>query len=175
LRPVGRSDATSGSYDRRGSEVDDLRTIGFSVLDRLDEMFLYDMNLGVTIRHWNYRTDPPRVVPAGDLALRSLTIVERSHVLVAIFGRELPSITQQEIIRAFERRRDGETLPIIVFLDPTKKTVEHDRFFSRIKADFGEEISYTPYQTPLDFQSLLFKAVIPIMLKLVGFRPPRLR
>ena len=91
-------------------------------------------------------------------------MVDSSEFLLAIFGENVPPIASQEILRVFERRRDGAPVDFRLFLDPRKKTTEHDDFLARIKTEFGEEIVYAEYQSELDFQATvvmtLFEYVI---------------
>jgi hypothetical protein len=136
-----------------GSDTERHRDIAVDMATRVSHLFSYQLNQPVTIRQWDYRFDNPTVVPAGTLATRSLSMVDSSECLLAIFGENVPPITSQEIFRVFQRRRDGFPVDFRLFLDPRKKTTEHDDFLARIKAEFGEQIVYAEYQSELDFQA----------------------
>ena len=147
-----------------GGDTKRHRDIAVDMATRVSHLFTYQLNQPVTIRQWDYRFDNPTVVPAGTLATRSLSMVDSSEFLLAIFGENVPPIASQEILRVFERRRDGAPVDFRLFLDPRKKTTEHDDFLARIKTEFGEEIVYAEYQSELDFQATvvmtLFEYVI---------------
>jgi hypothetical protein len=158
-----------------GDEVDDLRNVGNDVLRRLDHMLTNEMNLGeVVVRNWDFRLDAPRVVDPGHLATRSLRMVEKSNALVAIFGAELPIITQQEIRRVCEMRRDGLDVEVFVFVDHALRTPEQAQFFAELANDYAQQIVYAQYQTELEFQAGLFTALTPFVLRRSGlsYSPP---
>jgi hypothetical protein len=147
-----------------GSDTDRYRDVAAGVLDMMGHMLLYQLNVPLSLTNWDYRRDPPAVVPAGQLAARSLEMVERSQALLAIFGRRVPRVTCLEIRRAFERRQAGHTHPVWVFVNPKTKTDKHQEFFDQIKHDFGEEIIHAPYTDRLSFQSKVFTTIMPHLL-----------
>lgn len=157
-----------------GAEVEKFRDIGNGVLRLLDHMFANEMDQEVAVRTWDFRNDAPRVVQAGELAARSLTMVGRSQGLVAIFGEEVPEITQKEIQEAFELRRHGREVSVWIFLDPEKKAAKLEEFLESIRNDFGEEVIYGHYRTDLEFQSALFNALTPYVFRKLGVavQPP---
>jgi hypothetical protein len=151
-----------------GDEVAALRDVGNSVLKSLQHMLLYNMRVQVTILNWDYRMAPPTVVPKGGLAGLSLSMVERSQALIAIFGKELPPVTREEIRKAFALRRAGKSVEVYVFINPALKTGEHDTFLKNIEVDFGEKVVYTHYNDSLEFQGKLFITLMPFILKRIG-------
>ena len=109
-----------------GADTNRYRDIAVNVAADVAHLFTYELGQPVGIRQWDYRRDNPRVVPAGALAARSLSMVERSECLLAILGATVPNITSQEVIRAFERRQAGERVDFWLFLNPDQKTSDHD-------------------------------------------------
>src|SRR5439155_12507474 len=150
-----------------GSDVNKYRDLGRGTFKLLEDTFL-EMAVPLYIRNWDYRTDPPRVVPVGAVAARSLNMVDRSHGLIAIFGSTLPRVTCAEIREMFDRRRRGQRVEIWVFVNPDKKTQEHAGFFEQVKKEFGEEIIYSLYRSPTDFQGMLFRTLIPFIFGRTG-------
>ena len=151
-----------------GDEVAALRDIGNSVLQSLQHMLLYKMGVQIVIRSWDFRLEPPTVVQVGGLAGLSLSVVERSHAVIAILGKQLPPVTGKEIRKAFTRRRAGERVDVYVFINPALKTGEHDDFLKNIEKDFGETVVYTSYSDALEFQKKLFMTLTPFLLKRIG-------
>lgn len=153
-----------------GRDVDPWRAIAMSVLERLQHTFLYevqdpDQRGGIVLTCWDYHLDAPAVVPGDSLADRSLRIVDRSDGLIAIFGNRLPSITREEVWRAFEKRRKGIPQEIWIYFDPREKPPELIVFFDDIKAEFGEEPRWSECPDELDFQGKVFTTMIAFLLR----------
>lgn len=155
-----------------GENEDPYRDCAKRVIERLNHMFRQDLNQALYVTNWDYRLDPPGVVPAGDLAVRSLSMVTRSEALVAIFGSTVPDITAQEVRRAFEKRRRGTSMPVWTFLNPGLKGHRHETFVEEIRNDFNEQIVWAHYTDLLDFQGLLFTTLTPYLLKRSGANFP---
>ncbi len=98
-------------------------------------------------------------------------MVDSSECLLAIFGENVPPITSEEIIRAFERRRTGSAVDFWLFLDAGLKTKEHEEFLDRIKSEFGEQIVYTPYETELQFQAAVAMTLVEYVARRLKRRP----
>jgi hypothetical protein len=146
-------------------DVEPLRDVAQSVMRLLQHMFRKSMNQSVIIDEWDFRIDPPGVVPAGALAARSLTMVERSQGMIVIFGETVGTISRKEIRRAFELRAAGEPVEIWTFLNPATKSTEHSDLLDEIKQDFNEEIMYTEYADAPEFQGKLFITLTPYLLE----------
>lgn len=148
-----------------GDEVATYRDVGQAVFRSLEHMFRNELEVPLAIANWDFRADAPRVVRAGDLAARSLAMVERSNALIAIFGADLPKITCKEIRRAFSLRQRGSPVDIWVFLDRGNRSRRHAEFVARIKRQFHEEIIFTLYESELDFQAKLFTTLTPYLFR----------
>jgi hypothetical protein len=148
-------------------DVEPLRDITQSVMRLLEHMFLRSMGQSVIIYEWDFRIDPPGVVPAGSVAARSLTMVERSQGLIAILGERIGAVSRKEIRRAFELRVAGQPVQVWTFLNPALKSTDHEALFEEIKKDFDLEIVYTEYADPTEFQGKLFITLIPYLLERV--------
>lgn len=157
-----------------GSDTNRYRDTVADTLRRLRQLLQYEMGYDVTITNWDYRVGSPTVVRAGALASASLGIVDRSHALVAIFGRRCPKITCDEIRRALMRRSGGERLEIFTFVNPALKTVSHQAFFDTIVNDFGEELVWAPYEDRLSFQATLFTTLVRFLLEHLEISNPAL-
>lgn len=155
-----------------GADTNRYRDVVNDVLVRMNHMLSNELTLDVTLTNWDYRQDVPRLVPAGELAARSLNMVDRAEALLAIFGRRLPSITCAEIRRAFERRQHGEQCEVWVFLNRDRVTGEHRRFFDELAVEFGEEIVYAHYSNTLDFQARLFTTLVSFVLRRLSVQWP---
>jgi hypothetical protein len=151
-----------------GDDTNMFRDRALDVVRRLHHMFVHQMGVGLGITNWDYRLDPPGIVPAGTLATRSLSMVDRSEALLAIFGPTVPTITSEEVWRAFERRRSGEQAEVWTFLNPDQKTSDHDAFVERICSEFGEQVVWANYRDELDFQGRLFTTLLPYLLGRAG-------
>lgn len=152
-----------------GADTDRYRDHANQVVRSLQHMFTYEVGAPVTFTNWDYRQDIPAVIPSGTLSSRSLLMVERSDLLIAILGPTVPRITSKEIRKAFERRSIGERCDVYLFLNPKQKTDRHRTFLNGIKRDFHEEVQYSTYTTPMDFQRTLMMAVTTYVLKKSGF------
>jgi hypothetical protein len=148
-------------------DVEALRNTAQNVIHLLDHMLRNEMGQGVFIGEWDFRVDAPRVVAPEDFSARSLKMVERSSGIVAIMGDRIGDVSKEEIRRAFEMRRDGMPVMVWTFLDPAKKTQEHEEFVAEVLEDFNELIVYTEYRDELEFQGKLFVALIPHLLQRV--------
>ena len=148
-----------------GDEVAPYRTVGMEVLRHLQQMFQKDLNVPLAIGTWDFRIDPPAVVPPGTLAARSLSMVERTNCIVVVFGAQLPKVTCQEVRHAFKLRQRGERVEVKVFLSRLRRTRSHSDFLRRIKTKFHEEIVYSQYESKLDFQAKLFTTLTPFVIE----------
>jgi len=155
-----------------GHDTDVYRDRAQDVLARAQHMFLYQMGTDPYVTEWDYRRDPSTVVPLGGVATRSLAMVDYSEALLAILGPTVPRITSQEICRACERRRDGDAVELWTFVNPAQTTARHERFFARVKREFGLEIVWSPYTNELDFQATLFTTLFPYLSQRAGARYP---
>jgi hypothetical protein len=151
-----------------GGEIDALRDVAADALRRLEHMFFHELRVELSIGNWDFRVDSPRIVPSGQLATRSLQMVDLSHAAVAIFGSECPHVTTQEIHHCFELRRDGARVEVFVFVNPELRTDEHDAFFRSIDDEFGEQIVWAPYRTELELQAGVLTALTPYLLRHLG-------
>ena len=154
-----------------GADTNQFRDIAGGVAAAVAHLFTYELEEVVSIRDWDYRMDNPRVVPGGALAARSLSMVEKSECLLAIFGPTVPDITSQEITRAFERRQAGETVDFWLFLNPDQKNADHDAFLDGINARFGERIVYSEYHHEMEFQARAMTTLFAYVTKRVFGRP----
>jgi hypothetical protein len=157
-----------------GSDTNRQRDIAEDTIRRLGQVIESELLLDATLRSWDYRISTPTVVPRGGLAGPSLSNVDRSEALVAIFGARLPSVTQEEIRHQFRRRRDGEPVEVYVFVNPSKLTDRHWEFFGAIEHDFGEAIVFAQYMTNLDFQALLYSTLFNFLFRQLATSTPPL-
>lgn len=148
-----------------GADTDECRDVSLAVIRHLQQMFQKTMGVPISIGNWDYRIDPPAVVPGGAVATRSLQMVERSNALVAVFGAAVPEITCQEIRQGFQLRSEGNSVEVWTFLNPDAKTEDHETFLRNINEEFGVQIVYTPYRNLLEFQAMLFTTMIPYLLR----------
>jgi hypothetical protein len=150
-----------------GDEVSHLRDVGLKVLDALERAFL---NLGVplVVRNWDWREQPPEIVPLGEFATRSLTTVERAYAFIGILGSTVPNVTGQEIHKAVAKfGPSGATDRVLIYAD---KNAEHDKLhelIAQIEDELGFTIVYQPFEKDLDLQRHLFTALLPIFLRRV--------
>ena len=145
-----------------GDEMEGFRDIAQDVLKRLDQMYADELgiNQGIVIREWDFRRDNPRIVPAGTVAARSLAIVDKSHAVVAVLGRTVPTITRDEILEVFKRRTEGIGIELFLFMNPTLRDEPHRDLLAEIKNEYGEEPMWGRYQNSLDFQGTLFTTLV---------------
>lgn len=156
-----------------GGDSTRYRNLAAETLASLQHMFQNELRSDLFIRSWDYRRDAPRIVPRGQVSSRSLAMVERTDILVAIFHLRLPPITCEEVRRTFERRRAGDPVDAKVFVN---RAYEGDpalrAFFKAISDDFAEDIVYQQYGTALEFQRFLFTTLTPSLLKIVSAGSP---
>jgi hypothetical protein len=158
-----------------GSDSVRFRNVAATTLVLLQHMFQNELRSDLFIRNWDYRNDAPRIVPRGQISSRSLAMVERTDILVAIFHRRLPPITCAEVRRIFERRRAGHQVQAKVFVHRTYEGDQDLRaFFKAISDDFAEDIVYQPYGSPIEFQGYLFTALTPLLLQIARGGSPDL-
>lgn len=150
-----------------GDEIAELRDIAMKALRLLEQMFVAEMNASLVLRTWDFRIDPPRVVPRGQVAAKSLTMVERSQALVVILGNAVPPVTREEILRAFELRASGVELEVWVFMRSGPETEDHQNLFSDIRGLGDEDVIYSQYGSHLDFQGELLVTLMPYVLERV--------
>jgi hypothetical protein len=157
-----------------GSDRNGFRDVANDAIDRLRQVIQSEMRLEVILTQWDYRKATPTVVPAGALAATSLANVDRAAALVAIFGKRVPPITTQEVRKAFERRRSGETVDVFMFAQENLMTPRHRRLLKDIQDDFGETISYAQYQDRLSFQGALHTTLFKYLFEQLGVANPAL-
>jgi hypothetical protein len=157
-----------------GSDRDAYRDIAKDAFERLRQVIQFEMKLDVTIANWDYRAATPTVVARGALASTSLANVDRANALVAIFGRRVPSITREEVRRAFERRRGGERQVVFVFAHPGLLSPRHRSFLQEVEDDFGETIVYAPYTNQVTFQASLYTTLFQYLFGQLGTANPAL-
>ncbi len=154
-----------------GADTNKFRDIAVRAAADVTHLFTYELDQPAVIREWDYRRDNPRVVPADSFAARSLSMVERSECVLAIFGPTVPDTTAKEITRAFERRQAGQDIAFWLFLNPDQKTRDHIQFIDAITARFGEKIVYCGYRTELEFQSHVMTTLIAYVARQLRMRP----
>ena len=147
-----------------GAEVERYREIGHNALVQIEHMFRYELDVPLAIGNWDFRRDAPRIVVPGGLATRSLSMVERTNAMIAIFGAALPQITCQEIRKAFRLRQAGNPVEVWLFLSQQLRSRRHTDFLARIRRDFGQQVVFAQYGDELEFQAKLFTSVIPFLL-----------
>ena len=154
-----------------GADTNPLRDIAIAAAKTISHMFTYELGTPVVFEMWDYRLDSPTVVPAGELATRSLLMVEKHDCLLGILGPTVPDITAQEISHAIELERAGGQRQCWVFVDPTQRSPAHLAFFESIKQRFGKELVYAPYEDHLQFQAQVMKTLFAHVLKQLDRRP----
>jgi hypothetical protein len=147
-----------------GESRNTFRNAGVEVIRQLGQ-FLVSERGGPVLFNWDYRTDLPRDVPAGELARRSLEMVDQAHILVGILGNDVPDLTRQEIIRAYERRARGEQMHPYVFADPNMANPDRDRLLRRVNRVFGRDILWGSYKTRTDFIHLMYLTLFRFLLE----------
>jgi hypothetical protein len=151
-----------------GSDTNGCRDIAADVLNRLEHMFLYEIDQqtggGLLIKSWDYRLDSPRVIPKGTLASRSLAMVHRSHGLIGHILRGSAGDHPRGSSRGLQAQRCRRSTGDWVFVGRDCKNSEHDRFFSAIEKEFGETIQWTPFASELDFQGKVFTTLLPFLM-----------
>jgi hypothetical protein len=158
-----------------GSDTNRHRDLASEAIDRLRQVLQYELGLDVTITSWNYRHATPTVVPGGTLAATSLANVDRSDVLVGIFAKSLPRITQEEVREALTRRQNGESQELFVFANPNRLTARHWDFFNELRDTFGEEIVFGHYTDRVTFQASLYTTLFKYLFeRLTTANPPLL-
>lgn len=158
-----------------GADSARYRDVAGTSLALIQHMFQNELRSDLFIRSWDYRNDAPRVVPRGQISSRSLTMIERTNILVAIFHHRLPPITCAEIRRVFERRRAGDPVEVKVFVNRVYAS-DHDlrAFFQTISEDFAEDVIFQQYASTLEFQGYLFTALTPLLLQIARGGSPAL-
>lgn len=154
-----------------GADTNKYRDIAKRAALSVAHMFTYELERLVAFSEWDYRMDVPRVVPSGTTAARSLSMVERSECILAIFGPSVPTLTSAEITKVFERREVGEQVDFWLFLNPDQAKASHDAFLEGIKLRFGEEILWSPYRDELEFQSLAMTTLFSYVSRKLLFNP----
>jgi hypothetical protein len=151
-----------------GGDTIEYRDCALDVIRRLNHLFLYELNLGMSVTNWDFRLDAPTVISEGAMAQRSLGIVDRSEVVLPIFGNTVPAITSQEMWQAFERRRSGANVEVWTFVNPLTMVDDHTAYFETIKNEFHEEVVYSEYRSQLEFQGSIFTAMFKYLIDRAG-------
>lgn len=148
-----------------GKETDGYRDIAKTVIRAVERILTRGLERDLVLRHWDYREDPPDVVPAGQLASTSLRFVERSGAVIAILGADIPRITGKEIRRAIEQYTAQRTDRVWLFIDAGKKNDKHRAFVRRLKKRYRVDVIYQEFKDPLDFQERVFVALTPYVVR----------
>ena len=80
-------------YLSGGADASPERDLEVEVIRSVDKLFVIDLSREVQIRTWDYRDEPPELVPAGQFAAKSLRTVDPSHGVVDILGAGIPTCT----------------------------------------------------------------------------------
>ncbi|HEX3840765.1 MAG TPA: hypothetical protein VHU85_08235 [Acidimicrobiales bacterium] len=155
-----------------GGDTMGYRDRALDVIQRVNHLFLHELNLEMSVTNWDFRRDTPTVIPEGTMAYRSLSMVDRSEVVLAIFGPTVPKITRKEMWHAFERRRAGDAVDVWTFVDPRKLGKVHTDYFGKIKKEFHEEIVWTEYRNKSDFQGTMFTTMFRYLIGRGGAKFP---
>lgn len=157
------------------ADADPYRTVASSVLGHFQSVLFDDLGYPIALHAWDYKSDTPRLVPKGRLAARSVQMVQNSETMIAVFEEDVGPVTKDEVREMVERRRDGEPVEVMVFLNPGKKGEELDGFFESLARECDWEPSWTPYTDELEFQALVFKALLKFIIPRLGtFQTPPL-
>lgn len=140
------------------------------MVNRLRDFLVFEYN-GPILLNWDYRTDLPRDVPAGEFAARSLEMVDRSHLLVGVLGPTVPGVTRQEILRAYERRARGERMRPYLLADPTLTGTEHNVLLQEIRERFDRDVQYGHYRTYSDLVDQMYLTLFRFIIE-YGQAPP---
>lgn len=146
-----------------GADMNAFRDLALGVIRALENITL-QMRLPVVLQNWDFRDSPPEVVPSGQLAARSLQMLEQSQLLVGILGADIPTVTSQEIDRALDLYISGGTMQVMIFIVEAAKGPIHDDFLADIKQRHGLQVIYQEFASELDFQRKLFVALTPHIL-----------
>jgi hypothetical protein len=155
-----------------GGDTNEYRDRAIDVVKRLNHLFLHELGRDISITFWDYRLDSPTVIPAGSMSTRSLSKVDQSEFLLAIFGPTVPIITSQELIEGFERRLAGINIEICTFVNPDTITQAHTDYFQGIADNYDEEIVWGEYRDELEFQGTLMTTLFKYLIGRVGAQFP---
>jgi hypothetical protein len=117
---------------------------------------------------WDFRKETGQVVPKGQVASRSLEEISKVDWILGILGDEipLPQITQNELRRAAQMRRDNPGVVLDLFIrQPVGDT--HKQFLSELENLADGEIIYEAFEDNRSFQ-LRVSAVV--MRELINVR-----
>jgi hypothetical protein len=148
-----------------GAEVAAFRDLANRVLAMLEESFVYGLRIPVVLRSWDYRHEPPEVVPEGQFAARSLRMVESSPVVVAILGATIPPVTSQEIVRAIEQLASGRADAVHLFVSAGSRGPAHATFLTEVTAQTHMEVVFQEFDGESDFALKLVRALNPYVIR----------
>lgn len=154
-----------------GEDTNPLRDIVHDVTRRLNHLFTNRLDSPLSIGGPDYRLDPPQVSKPGTMRARSRKMVENSECLIAILGDVVPPLTREEILHAFELRRVGHVIKIMLFVNPAQKTADHDSLLCAIADISGYEVQYTGYSNALEFQAVVTMALFEYVVRRMERRP----
>lgn len=148
-----------------GAETDDYRDVAKRVIHSVERILYVGLERDVVLRHWDYREEPPDVMPLGEFASTSLRMVDRSGAVIAILGEEIPRVTGKEIRRSITQLTAKKTDKVWVFVDAAKKNDRHRRFVRRLRRTHHVEVIYQEFDDLLDFQEKAFVALTPYVVR----------
>lgn len=148
-----------------GAEVAALRDVARRVLDTLERVFLYGLDISITIRNWDYRDEPPEVVSPGQFSARSLQWVDKSSAVIGILGPTVPDVTAQELIRAIARYATGQADNVWLFVASATRGDVHKEFLARVEREAQMTVVFQEFDGELDLQAKIFRALIPYVVK----------
>lgn len=160
-----------GTLVSGGAAIDRYRDVANEVLAAVEQI-MRRAGARFSILNWDWREEPPGVVPRGDYAALSLRMVERSNVLVALLADTVPTTTREEILHSFELRSRGRPVQVLIFVERAASHDRLDELIDEVRDRFGEQIMYQQFQDEFDLQRKLFVALVPLALALTGFAAP---
>lgn len=148
-----------------GDEVVIYRDLAVRVLEVLEGSLVYGLGFAVVIRNWDYRDEPPEVVPRGRFSARSLQMVESSPVVVGILGATVPPVTSEELLHAIGRVAAGRAENVHLFLLAGVRGSAHDAFLAQILRQTEMQVVYQEFQNGEDLVLKLFRALNPYVIR----------
>jgi hypothetical protein len=148
-----------------GAEVEAFRDLANRVLTMLEESFVYGLQIPVVIRTWDYRREPPEVVPEGQFAARSLRMVESAPVVVGILGATIPTVTSEELMHAIGQVASGRADNVLMFVSAGSRGPAHATFLDEITANTQMEVVFQEFDGNDDFVLKLVRALNPYVIR----------
>lgn len=147
-----------------GNEVETMRDIASSAIRILDQLFVDDLEFGISLREWDFRRDVPRVVDRDQVVERSLDMVRRSDAVIVILGEGLPPVTREEIREALSLVGSGDMKDVFVFLHRDQQTDEQREFVQQAAHAAGKDVIWAEYSNCLTFQELVMTTIVKFVL-----------